>query len=263
MGMWWQVRQWRREVWVMTRTFRNWPTLVRNFYGWRVPRRPVTVGYQVRGGPRLVVDSGQIDAAVVKEIWGDRVWDREPGFGLEPGWRVLDLGAHKGAFALRAALAGAAVTAVEPEARNVAMLHRNLAANGVEGVRVRAAAVAPAGGEGWLLRRNSWSHGLEPFPDDPPEVPRERVPLVGFGDLVAGMGPAVDLVKMDTEGAELAVLRSASVETMGRIRRIALEYHPIGDLTAEEVGEELRALLEGHGFRCRLLWYNLIFGTKD
>lgn len=263
MGMIGQVRQWRREVWVMAQTCRNWPVMVRHYYRWLVPNPPVTVTYRLRQGPRLAVDSGQMDAAVVKEIWGDRGYEVVPGFAVRPGWRVLDLGAHKGVFAVRAALAGAEVTAVEPEARNLELLRRNLAANGVERVRVCAAAVAPAGGEGWLLRRNSWSHGLEPFPDDPPVVPRERVPLVGFAELVAGAGPGLDLVKMDAEGAERAVLQAASAETLGRVRRLVIEYHPIDELAAEEVGAELARLLTGHGFRCRAVWYNLIFATRE
>ncbi len=253
----------------MARTVRNWPVLVRHYYRWWVPRSPATVVYRLCSGPRLAVDSGPMDAAVVKEIWGDRAYEVEPGFAPRPGWVVLDLGAHKGTFAVLAALAGAEVTAVEPEARNLELLRRNLAANGVERVRVcpaavaAVAAVAAEGGEGWLLRRNSWSHGLEPFPDDPPVVPRERVPLVGFGELVAGAGPGVDLVKMDAEGAEWGVLRAASAETLGRVRRIVLEYHPVGGLGAEEVGAELARLLEGHGFRCRTVWYNLIFATRE
>jgi len=55
--------------------------------------------------------------------------------------------------------------------------------------------------------------------------------------------PRVDLLKMDTAGAEYAVFASTSPETMRKIERIDLEYHPVGDPRRlfEQLGE--------HGFR--------------
>lgn len=263
--LWQKPYQWAREVSVLAALFRDWPVAVRHHYELFLPSPPPSpvVTFHLRSGEVFTVDPGWIDVTVLKSIWGDRIYETFPGFAPEPGWTMLDLGAHKGSFTIRAARAGATVWAVEPEAHNLDLLRANLARNDVgDRVQVWVGAVAGEGGQGWLLRRDSWSHGLEPHPEDPDAVERDAVELVGLDELVAAAGPRVDLMKLDVEGAELAALRGASAETMGRVRRVVLEYHPVAGKPAEAVGQELAARLEGHGFRCRLIPWNLLFADR-
>jgi hypothetical protein len=56
-----------------------------------------------------------------------------------------------------------------------------------------------------------------------------------------------DLLKLDCEGAEHEILRSASADTLRRIRRVAAEYHE-GPQFAHS-GRELLELLESASFR--------------
>lgn len=55
-------------------------------------------------------------------------------------------------------------------------------------------------------------------------------------------GP-IDLLKVDVEKAELAVLRSLSEADWARVRQVAVEVHAIGDRVAV-----IEALLRDHGF---------------
>ena len=262
MIIWRKPHQWWREVRVLRTLFTNWPLAVRHYYRLLAPSSPAVATFEMRNGTVFHVDPGWIDVSVLKSIWGDRIYETFPGFAPEPGWQVLDLGAHKGGFALLAAAAGADVLAVEPEAHNLRLLRRNLAHNQVKTVRVWEGAVAGTSGQGDLLRRDSWSHGLEPHPDDPAGLVRDPVTLASLDDLVAETGPVVDLVKLDVEGAELAAFRAASPATLATIRRIVLEYHPVGDLTDEAVGRELGRLLDAAGFRARFYPYNTIFADR-
>lgn len=260
-----KLRQWGREIPVLRALFRNWPLAVRHHYEVFCPAKPEVITLRFRSGEVVRVDRGWIDVTVLKSIWGDRIYETFPGFAPEPGWVVLDLGAHKGGFALFAARAGAEVYALEPERHNLELLRANVARNPAAGggrVHVRAGAVAGASGEGELIRRNSWAHGIETHPDDPAGLDREPVALVGLDELVAEAGGRVDLAKLDVEGAELAALVDASAETLARIGRIVLEYHAVGGKSDEEVGGILFDHLAGHGFRCRLYPYNTLFADR-
>jgi FkbM family methyltransferase len=259
-----KLHQWGREIRVLRRLFANWPLAVRHHYGLFAPASPPVATFHLRNGVVFDVEPGWIDVTVLKSIWGDRIYETFPGFAPEPGWTVLDLGAHKGGFTLLAARAGADVLAVEPEAHNLALLRRNLERNGATTVRVWEGAVAGETGAGELLRRNSWSHGIEPHPADRPgaALPREPVALASLDDLVAAAGPVVDLVKLDVEGAELAAFRAASPETLAKIRRVVLEYHAVAGLSDEAVGREIARLLEAAGFRTRFYPYNTIFADR-
>jgi hypothetical protein len=43
------------------------------------------------------------------------------------------------------------------------------------------------------------------------------------------VGKTVDLLKLDAEGAEYTALPAARADTLSRIRRIEMEYHPWGN----------------------------------
>jgi len=59
----------------------------------------------------------------------------------------------------------------------------------------------------------------------------------------------IDLLKLDCEGAEYAILMGASAESLARVQRIIMEYH---DLDAEHEHTRLVHFLEGNGFSVRL-----------
>jgi hypothetical protein len=60
----------------------------------------------------------------------------------------------------------------------------------------------------------------------------------------------VDMLKLDIEGAEYAVLAGASSQCLSRIQRMTAEYHPNGSLA------DIMAPLENTGLKC-------VFGRDD
>jgi FkbM family methyltransferase len=131
-----------------------------------------------------------------------------------PGTTAVDVGANVGVYAVvlgRAVGPQGRVLACEPGAENLRRLGRNLALNGLENVDVRGVAVADRRGE-LLLQL-----GSDPAYHSTVEVYEGRgageaaaVEAVTLDDLWREAGsPRVSFVKVDTEGAELQVLRGA------------------------------------------------------
>lgn len=134
--------------------------------------------------------------------------------GPRPPRVVFDVGAHYGLHTLRFLVHGARVLAFEPNPDCHRWLRAWCAANGVacelEPVAVGegAATVVLAVPEGDTCRasilpdvRARWRNAM---------VHTVTVRQVALDDIVAERGLVPDLVKIDTEGAELAVLRGAA-----------------------------------------------------
>lgn len=151
------------------------------------------------------------------------------------GGHVLDIGANVGTHAVAfARMVGARgrVTALEPQAEIFALLRRTVAVNGLDGVitPLRAGAAGQAGvgriariaaPEGQNLRavrlRNATAGtagdavrntGQDIEQDVPHQVP--LLTIDGLGLHLPGHGTRPDLIKVDAEGDEAAILRGAA-----------------------------------------------------
>jgi FkbM family methyltransferase len=158
------------------------------------------------------------------------------------GGTVLEGGAHLGlvtVHAARAAGPGGRVVVFEPNRAVHGVLRENLEANGVaERVEVRPQALGEtAGAAPFFLSGDTSSlfagNGVA-----------EQVEVVRADDAVSG---AVDVIKLDVEGAELAALRGME-RLAGRARAMFLECHPEFLRRAGTSPEELVAWIEQHGF---------------
>jgi FkbM family methyltransferase len=235
--------------------YRNWIEALRNRFEPQSVDEIVT--YVLRSGASFQMQGGSHDIRVLNEVWLDRIYDASPDCPVQEGWTVLDVGAHKGSFTVRAALTGPAtrVHAVEPEPENLRRLDANIALNRLGNVVVHAAAIATDPGEALLYiagPRGSGGNSLIREHLAGYQAASVSVPTIRLDDLLEDAGGRVDFMKMDVEGAEYSVLHAASPEALRQIRRLTLEYHDAAGLDAEAVGEDLQRHLEANGFTCTL-----------
>jgi len=152
---------------------------------------------------------------------------------------VVDVGANVGTFALYAKLAirpDAVVHCFEPSPASVALLRRNVAP--FDDVHVHAVALSDADGEAdlHLCADNSGQHSLKRHPALHAEAVRVPVRDADAAFDAAGID-RVDVLKIDTEGSELEILRSLGPR-LDRVNLVVAEYH------AEEDRRAIDALLD-------------------
>jgi FkbM family methyltransferase len=188
-----------------------------------------TVAFRPFPGQSFSITGNESDAGIVGEL------ERSGGFyqrdlaellrgRLAADAVVADVGAHIGVVTVL--LAGLCpkghVYAFEPVAENHAHLTANIAANRLDNVTVQRAAVFDTDGEISLEYDAGYPGGSHVGADG------EMVPSVRFDTWARGEGlDRLDLVKLDVEGVELAVLDGAG-DTLRRFRPIVVvECNPV------------------------------------
>ena len=174
---------------------------------------------------------------------------------LQPGMTFVDVGAHWGYFTLVAAARVGpygSVLSLEPHAQRFGLLRDNVERNRLRQVTpLSVAAGAATSYQELVVGDDSTAHGsgswLRPGPPSSAalrEPTGERIVEVrALDDLARELElDAIDLVKIDVEGAEAAVVRGLrELLTRGRVRRLLLEVH-VAQL--ERGGSSLPALYE-------------------
>jgi FkbM family methyltransferase len=181
------------------------------------------------------------------ERWETRVIRRY----LRPGMCFLDVGANVGYFTLLAARAvgrGGTVFAIEPSSYAAERLGRTLAENGIGVVRLERIGLGRVSEEVTLY---------DPLPDNhtptmlgDPNAAGKRVVVRRLDDCLSEWGvERADLLKLDVEGYEPAVLDGASASlAAGRIRAILCEFNDHWLRRAGCSPSELRDRILGYGF---------------
>lgn len=137
---------------------------------------------------------------------------------------VLDIGAHKGFFALyvRSLNETVPVLAYEPEELNFAALKKHLRLNKIEGVTVKNAAVAAS--EGMLLLNVSEDSHNHSIVIAPGTTLQKKVSATTL-DRIVSKFEKIDVLKMDIEGAEFQIFETAPFFVFEKLRTVFLEYH--------------------------------------
>jgi FkbM family methyltransferase len=152
---------------------------------------------------------------------------------LAPGMTVLDVGANWGYFTLLAAgLVGPSgrVLALEPDPRMFDLLERNLALNRSSHARARPVAASDRDGVALLegYAEGTGNRGLSRLRDGEGVPGCLEVPAVTIDAILdRERMDVIDLVKIDVEGVEDAVLLGMRDGLRnGRFGRILIELHP-------------------------------------
>ncbi len=161
-----------------------------------------------------------------------------------PGTVVWDVGANVGYFSVLAARLGARVHAFEPAPENVDAIRANTEANGfADRIELHPVAVAAAAGRDRFLvvEDASWSH-LADRGRHPLTRAELEVDVVALDDLE--LDPP-DVIKIDVEGSEAAVLEGA--------RGVIERARPVLIVELHETNAEVCDLLDDLRYRAENL----------
>eukprot|EP00035_Acanthoeca_spectabilis_P033557 m.24274 g.24274 ORF g.24274 m.24274 type:complete len:333 (+) comp6053_c0_seq1:329-1327(+) len=227
--------------------------------------------------PRSPEEHGQAGLAVYQlieaetqflhwEIFEEECYASDGWITLNDGDVVVDCGANIGLFTLWAAAQAdlSTLVALEPMGPQFGCLERNVELHMLQKmVRTRQLAVGKSSAETspfvFFPRMPSSSH-REIYTQEK-EGQRATMSAHRFDGatttacatttlseiIAAEKLDRIDLLKVDVEGDELAVLEGLSKPDAARVRQIVMEAHAVDDRI-----ERIRALLEGYGFEVRV-----------
>ena len=223
-------------------------------------RVPVLGAVEVRPpggvGPAILMGNDGHDRIASMLFWRRGIGGWEPTTIrtflelVRPGSTVVDVGANSGLFSLLAARRDPTVTvhAIEPVERVFSVLESNVALNGLENVTCHRFACSDRSGTATLHVPAGepvpvMASLLTGWPDT--AATGEEVGCRTIDDLVATAGiTRVDVIKIDAEGSEDAVLRGA--------QRTLKEHRPFvlaEVLGRSGLGASVTAALAGHDYR--------------
>lgn len=191
--------------------------------------RPEQLDYRLRGGGIVLCPNHAGARVPVYEVFAEDAYRFGNLLaGLRPDPVVLDIGGHIGCFSIGVArlVPAAVVHTYEASPATAHWLQRNVDANNLgERITVHAEALARDRG---TLRFADNAHGSSlnglTAPDGTGDV---EVPSVTFADAVAAAGGRVDLVKIDTEGAEYGFVLGSDPLSWAGVERVVIEYHDV------------------------------------
>jgi FkbM family methyltransferase len=217
------------------------------YLAWHLRGRGQPARFQFRGGPRFAVRPSTAranDIGVFYEIFQERCYavpaELVPALP-RPVRRILDLGSNCGASLLwwHHQYPEAEIIGFEAHPDNAAAAQANIALNAAGGrISVRAQAVGAAEGRVQLSDRGT---GASMFYRNAPNY--LEVPLVDLFAAVAGQ--RFDLIKIDIEGAEFALLDDPRFAALAAPAMV-MEWHEVARPGAQA---HVHQVLRGLGYR--------------
>lgn len=180
----------------------------------------------------------------------------------------VDVGANEGYFSVIASRIvgpGGRVVAVEPQSRVLPILDKNIKLNRADNIKVHQVVISDENGTAEIHLEpdnNTGSSGL--YRTTRYRVPSETVGMITLSALLDQNGiDGVDLMKMDIEGGEYeAILGSREVFKSRRVRRLALELHPVILRRRGLDPSAITSFLSASGYKLDPAYSNLVFALS-
>lgn len=213
----------------------NWMPLLWGTWRTRhgeVPRETPVLRF--RRGLKLGLVSGGYAGftALFPEIFLWDCYEPTPDFAIRDDWTVVDIGANMGFFTCKASTSArnVRVVAVEPLSCYANVLRENVQRNGLQGVTILQAAASGESGAEFKLRIWYKQSG-EPMmttsvPANAARVEEVSAPGLTLAEIFErGQVKRCNLLKIDIEGAEYALVEKTPEDDWRRIDRIVMETH--------------------------------------
>jgi len=220
---------WRRLASVprLISQVQGWPGLAADCMGMR--RQPYRV--RTKSGVGCELRPGTSDWWIFLEIFVFGIYRRVEA-DIQKSRVIIDIGANVGFFALYASGLNPEVEihALEPFPKNADQLKSNLLLNGNLHIQVHPLAVSDKSGTATLY--------FSPGDDSGCSLNQAKsqqcsVPTVSLSDFFKMAGIArCDLLKMDCEGSELAILSAMPTGEWPKIGNLIMEYHNPAEVDA-------------------------------
>jgi FkbM family methyltransferase len=206
------------------------------------------VDLRTSDGLTITIRRNYGDAMTLAEIFLDNCYDRDLTLPDNP--LIIDVGGFIGDFSLYAVkrLNARRVIVCEPSPRNWALLLKNIANNGYED-RIEPVNKAVTDGGNTMMNIDA-PDGQQCMVSAyfPTKEPLSVVAGISLDELLRDYAvETADLLKIDCEGGEYAILMSAAANVLRRIRNIVFEYHPI-DGTCWAKLESVKQRLRREGY---------------
>jgi FkbM family methyltransferase len=244
------VRYYLKSLFLMVTRVKNWSILLPVFL--RKPNGRISL-LRLKRPPVQMWVRGAMDAWSVKETFLDAFYTRY-GVPVENGWKVVDIGAGIGDFAIYAAWTRpeTVVLAFEPFPGSYRLLAKNLSANHLTNIEIFQIAVWGSDGELQLDLSSGEPLQIASMTGAHEEVHSAAiaVPAMSLQSLMDQQKlDRIDLLKLDCEGAEYEILMKAPASILENIERMIMEYHDLNETANHKV---LSAFLESQGYRVQL-----------
>jgi FkbM family methyltransferase len=210
-------------------SFENGPRLLWDLASRRAPWADDQLTFRLPGGGVVLCPNLPGARVPVYEIFAEDAYRLDELFEGLQAPTVLDIGGHIGCFALAAARRdpGARVHTYEASPSTAAWLSRNVEANGLDD-RITAHNVAVAGHHGTIeFADNDGGSSLNGLTAPVGSTHLVEVSSITVSEANADAGGQVDVVKIDTEGAEYDMVLASDPAAWQTVERVVLEYHDV------------------------------------
>ncbi len=239
--------------------------LIQNFLN-QILKLPVSaheMTLTMNPGIRVSVQTFSSQLGAYLDIFHEFVYGQLPRFLGQPGQVIIDAGAHVGFYTLwQAASVGPTgqIYAFEPNPTTYAFLEKNVKQNGLDWVQCMPQALSV--NEGALImkavdRATSSTRVLYDAPDT--TTPTISVQSTTLDIFVERHNiQRIDILKMDTEGAEVDIIQGGIQQALPITERVIMESHSVrfSGEKAMRTRELVRDLLLPLGFRLSLDYQN-------
>lgn len=190
-------------------------------------------------GSLLVMDGPNYDDQkfIINEVYGQEAYEKEHRLG--EGEVVVDVGANIGVFSIRAArkigIAGT-LLAIEPATKTFRKLENNIKLNDLKNVMLFQCAAGDKSGERALFLQAHDGHSSF-YTRQAGNQDMEKVQVRTLDDIFeTSNARKCDFLKIDTEGAELDVLKGA--------RKVLSNYHPSISMETHKFGSKAPEIID-------------------